>query len=67
MTSTLEPSAYILTFDLVVLDVEVLDETDFTIYMREQKVLADVFKGWSLSHFHDIRKVIPSLVADDGL
>ena len=33
IASTLEQSVHILTFDLVVLDIEVLDETDFSIYL----------------------------------
>lgn len=34
IASTLEQSVHILTFDLVVLDVEMLDKTDGTIYLR---------------------------------
>ena len=53
--------------DFVILDVEMLDETDLFIYLWKQKVLAHIVKGGPASHLHDVRKFTPSLIPDDGL
>ena len=66
IATAFDKSLDILTFDFIIFDVEVLDQTDISIGLGKQEVLADVLKDGPFRQLHDIREVIPSLIPDNG-
>ena len=51
VATAFEKSLDVLAFDFVILDVEVLDKTYFSICLWKDEVLADVFKSGPLASF----------------